>query len=170
VIQRLVEEKVIVLVVKENERPPLDPAKIERSDAWIITTALWHERTGGQSKIANFETRARDLVDLVHSLGSARIAAVFAPVAAFMLAAYHGTIAFALEPILLFVFAALIAAFMFLTFQTGYRRTAYLAQTVIDQVLSDALVEERKKAAGPIETWPLLPKKRSPDPLVRNNS
>jgi hypothetical protein len=160
VIKRLVAERILIL--RHDDEKPLDPANLTRSDAWIILTSLWHERTNEGTKIANMEKRTRDLVDQVHALGASRIAAVCAPAAAFLLAAKSGHLDLGTIPVLLFLLAVFIALFMFETFQIGYRRTARYAQGVIDQVLTDTLLAEKARGA-PFEagkTWPLLPEKR----------
>ena len=161
VLQRLVDKPVLKL------RGTKEPHELTHQEAWIILTALWHERTGGSDggqKIKNMETRAKDLMDLAHSLGTVRVATVIAPFVAILLATKGGVFPHAFVNVLLFVVAVIFESTLLYVFFDGYERTALIAQSVIDQVLSDALDEESKKPTDAtdatsvrvIETWPLL--------------
>lgn len=148
VLKRLVDANVLVL--HNTDRGEITPEK-----AWIITTAIWHQLAKTNDKIGSTETRTKDLVDVMHSLGTARIASIFAPMLALYLASIHGMVSLHFWPIARFLIAVSIAIVAWRTFRSGYYRTAIISQSVIDQVLYDALVDEKSKNDDiPFETWP----------------
>lgn len=136
---------------------------LSRDDAWIITTALWHQRLTTNKKIKAADGRTRGLLDLAHSWGTAFVASLAASLAAFVLAGVYSQLATcSLEPIVRFVVAVVIALAAPQLFFSSYLRISQLAQSVVDEVLADALREEKSRAkgqggeSGPILTWPLV--------------
>ena len=146
-LKRLVKEGLLEL--KDH-----DPEKLTRSDAWIILTALWHERLECNKTIGSADPRVAGLLDLVHSIGTSRIAAFMATLVAFAVAASFSQFEPCGWPLARFIVALILAVGVPVILHSNYSRIARLAQGVIDQVLSDALVKE-----GKASTWPLLPSK-----------
>src|ERR1700723_1726336 len=69
VIKRLIDAEILkVRGVSKDE--------ITRENAWIIMNAVWHQRVENNCKIKGATARMTALVDLVHSLGTARIASI----------------------------------------------------------------------------------------------
>jgi hypothetical protein len=98
------------------------------------------------------------LVDLVHSLGTARVASIFAPILVLINAIYSGIFVSGGSPYLHVPLAVVVVVGMFYAFNDGYHRTSRVAQAMADEVLSDALIAEKiKNNDKPIETWPRLP-------------
>jgi hypothetical protein len=143
-----------------------------KKQAWVIVTAVWHQRLKTCDKIGSVEPRTKDLVDIMHSMGTARVASGTAVLVAFgsvFATACCGQLSL---PMCRVLSAVGIAVGAYSIFQIGYVRTARLAQAVIDEVLSDALhaekenhkvknendKSEKSKEEKPIRTWPRLPK------------
>jgi hypothetical protein len=156
-----------------------------REDAWIILTALWHERLKSNETIGSADPKVADMLDLVHSIGTSRVAALVAAIVAFAVAAsfsqFDPTIG---GPCIRFIIALVLAFSVPWLLHANFVRIARLAQGVIDQVLSDALMAEGKlpekspastddnapkestastdgnaSIEGKVSTWPLLPRK-----------
>jgi hypothetical protein len=148
VIKRLVDNRILRLQEKVAEH-------LSCEEAWIIYSTLWHQRLKDNKRIESAAARADDMVDIMHSMGTARVASVtaviFVPAFAIM---YH------LQTDGLSWFGCGIALFItivtFFTFHLSYYRSARMTQGLLDEMLSDALVAECSKSGPPIVTWPLF--------------
>jgi hypothetical protein len=123
----------------------------DRFVAWAIVTALWHERVMTSEEeednmIKSAEPRADSLTNLVHSMGTARIASL----SAVLLAVIIGCIfTCSIESWRFIIFIAT-AAVLLISHQSGYWRTGLVTQRVVEQVLTDALANEASSV--PVET------------------
>lgn len=154
-IKRLVANDVLSISSLPKSKGPREVTSedaIDRRLAWIATTILWHERLGRDPKaIGGADPRTSGLTDLVHSLGTTRVASLLAALTAFTApCVLHGDPAF--EPVLggSWSVAGLIAGVIFFVQHTNYARTCGLAQAVIDSVLADALIAEKGDRVSPI--------------------
>jgi hypothetical protein len=122
---------------------PIPSSHITRENAWIIVTALWHSRAETSELVKGAIRGAAGLTDLVHSTGTALVAALAAPIIAFGWAAVNSDLTWEPRPVLGFLTACAITCLMITLAWMNYRRTSHFAEAVIDQVITDALVAER---------------------------
>jgi hypothetical protein len=159
VLRCLVEEGVLKLKDTNSE-------ELCREEAWVILTTLWHERLKRNETIGSADPKVADLVDLVHSIGTTRMAAITAAVLAFLVAASFSQFQSTAWPIFRFIIAVGFAGAVFYILHVNYSRTAGFAQGVIDQVLYDALVAEANKSdTAVVVTWPMLRRNRDDTPI-----
>lgn len=161
VINRLEAEDILGLKGQSSET---DKTKtpLTRDQAWSILVALWHERVESNPLIKTANERTEELVDLLHSMGTNRVAAVAAAVVAFGLVLEDSTFDLIhfwayfqdFKLLLHFLLAVAIGAGMVAVFQSAYVNIARLTQDVIDQVLSDALLAERKSNGNKVIILP----------------
>jgi hypothetical protein len=118
------------------------PNPITPERAWIMTSALWHGRRECSTIIKGAHPASQALTDLVHSLGTARVASLAAVLTTLWIAASISTFSTQSEHFWRFVGMLVIAALLIALFWNAYWRTGRLAQQLIDQVLADALVAE----------------------------
>lgn len=117
----------------------------------------WHGRVAkGKSLIKSADPRASSLADLVHSVGTARVAAITAWVFALLILWRTCSIATDVWAILRFIVGNVLAAGFILLYHAGYRRTGQAAQRIAEQVLDDALTQEQKVNGAPIDTYVAL--------------
>lgn len=115
-----------------------------RFDAWAITTAIWHERLATSKRIKGAEPRSASLVDLMHSMGTGRIASLCALLVALAIAGRVAHLSWEPMPVFRFVMTFLVWGVVFALHQVNYERTSLAAQRVIEEILHDALAEEAK--------------------------
>lgn len=148
-IKYFVKEKAVVVnqLSKDQGLKKLEGDMITKEHGWLVTTILWHERLGSEDKrIAGAEPRAIALTDLVHSLGTARVASVVASLTAFgslLLMDLRLSLDFA--DALRFVAAVTLSVVVFIVQHQNYVRTARLARTVIDGVLHDVVMSSQTR-------------------------
>ncbi len=127
-----------------------------RFQAWTILCGLWHERLAiDGSIIKSADPRASSIADLVHSLGTARVAAIMAWVATLYILWQKCDLSMELTSIVRFVVGNIIALGFIIIYHLGYLKTGEGAQRIIEQVLEDALTHEKLNArrATPIDTY-----------------
>ena len=73
----LIEAKHLLIRDPANWTVIAEP-KIDRLQAWILTSVLWYERRDSCSAIKGADDNARHLTDLVHTLGTMRVTATLA--------------------------------------------------------------------------------------------
>jgi hypothetical protein len=126
-----------------------DTVSLSRFQAWSILTGLWHERLSMQNSfIKAADPRASSLSDLVHSIGTARVAASAAWITA--LYTLWRECAWPIEwwRDERFVVGNLLAAFFVGLYHAGYRMTGKATQKIVEQVLDDALTGEQRQKLG----------------------
>jgi len=127
----------------------------DKFEAWAIVTALWHERIvtskKNSIKIKSAEPRADSLSNLYHSLGAARIASVFAVIAALSVASHVADFSPDMSDVIRFIIAIMIATTLVVFHFYAFCRAGLAAQKVIEEVLTDALVDET--LIGPVKTY-----------------
>ena len=131
------------LIVVDSAAPSAAAPALTPFDAWVVVTALWHQRVKSNQRIGSADTRATSLSDLAHGMGAARIATLCALPAAVVIARRVGRAS--CEPhavccgfVMVVVWAALVGLH-----HLSYRRTSLAVVGVVEQILRDALVDER---------------------------
>lgn len=130
--------------------------ELTRDEAWSALAALWHQRAKTSPKIDGASARTDALMDVMHSMGTNRIATLVAAVVGFGLVLEDCTFDFTSlkgysndsTSIIHALIASGVGVGMFCVFQSSYVCVARLAQDVIDQVLNDALQEEKRKSTS----------------------
>ena len=139
------------LIDSRNGEPVSDKVEPTRVEAWSIVTAVWHERVEDSLLLKGGEARASTLVDLMHSMGSARVASFVALVGSLLLIGRETPIDLHFEPVARFVVALALGLMLVCLFARAYRHTGESAQRFIEQVLDDALAK-----CGSVDTHVLL--------------
>ncbi|HUU41526.1 MAG TPA: hypothetical protein VMW42_11345, partial [Desulfatiglandales bacterium] len=127
-----------------------------RFQAWCIVTGLWHERLAKEdSLIKGADPRASSLADLVHSLGTARVAAVMAYIFTILILRETCVLSWEVSAIIRFVAGSILTVFFVYLCWDGYRRAGEATQRYVEQVLDDALTQEQiqTRAGVPIDTY-----------------
>lgn len=154
VLKRLVTEGII-------EIQGTDVNTISREQAWVIVTAVWHERTGGLNELIKSSDKATmEICDLFHSTGTSLVAIISAIILAFLLVVTHGHQEVHCVPALRLLAAAILAGAAYRIFQFNHRRVAKKAVAVVDQCFADAMWWEHRKN-GKVTTRPLFPMERT---------
>lgn len=127
---------------------------LDRQTAWIIVSSLWFPRLGSDKLISGAEAKTSALTDLMHALGTARVATIAAILAAMVIAALGGTpdLEAGIPMALMLTIAVLLLAVQW----ASYRRLGVFAQRVIDEILTDALTNEVERERRAIKTFSLL--------------
>jgi len=142
-LKRLVRAGILELRVP-GENDPLPESPLNRERAWVLNSAIWYERRMTNKRIQGADAHARALTDLVHTLGSARVAAMLAPITAFGIAACISTRSGEGWALTGFAIAFILAILIAVLFWCAYLRTARLTVAVIDTILADALIAEKE--------------------------
>ena len=142
-IENLIETRTIE--IRDVQGLQIPPESLSREEAWVVITALWHERVGTCKKIEGATPYASSLTDLVHSTGTARVASLFALVIALITAACIAKMAFDWKSVTRFVITIVVGLVLLLVHHCNYRRTCSLAQQFVDETLADALAAEDKR-------------------------
>jgi hypothetical protein len=149
--------RIIQLCNRETGKGLADAMEPNRFQAWTIMTGLWHERVAFENSfIKSADPRASSLADLVHSVGTARVAAIAAWIFALLILLRSCSISMEGWAIARFIIGNILAAGFILLYHAGYRRTGKAAQRIAEQVLDDTLTQEQKKNGAPIDTYVAL--------------
>jgi hypothetical protein len=124
------------------------PNKMNREDAWVLTSILWYENRTENKLIEGADENARTLTDLAHMLGTTRVASALALIFAYIIAAAMSSFSLEIEPILRFFAALVLGLFVYWVTSASYQRTSRFANRVIDGVLYNAL-QYAKQSPGP---------------------
>jgi hypothetical protein len=148
-------ERGIILLRDRNSGDVLaDTVTPNRFEAWSIVTGLWHERlTRKNSLIKGADPRSTSLVDLVHSVGTARVAAGAAWIFALLILWRTCVLSTEGWAVARFIVGNILAAVFVLLYQRAYTRTGEALERVIEQILDDALTQERSQMSVPIDTF-----------------
>jgi hypothetical protein len=122
-------------------------------DAWTALTALWYQRVTTSERIRAATERSTALSDLTHSLGTARVSSWTAIVTVVVVLGRVARIDMNWMSGIRFAVAAIIAGLAAAMFQHSYRRTGVFARAVIEEVLADALVEEKSSRKHAVLTF-----------------
>lgn len=152
-IMRLRRHNLLVLVDANTDQPIPNDILVSRPDAWMIVASLWHERLRTSKYIKSAEPRAQVLSDLVHSTGTSLVASAFAWIMALVIATCLATLSLQLGLVVRFSLASAIGALLLYVQQQNCKRVVSLARGVIEQVLHDALANEKNK---PVRTHVML--------------
>ena len=148
---------IIQLRNRESDDVLAETVTPNRFQAWTILTGLWHERVARKnSLIKSADPRASSLADLVHSVGTARVAAITAWIFALLILWRTCDLSTEGWAIARFIVGNILAAGFVLLFHVGYRRTGEAAQRIAEQVLDDALTQEQTKNGAAIDTYVAL--------------
>ena len=148
----------ILRLINASSGKPYDPQTTtpNRQDAWIITTSLWHGHLGENDAIKGAETKVLLLMDLAHSTGTVLVASLAGWIIALVLVYHVAQFSLTTSSSLHFVLGNLTVGLLSLVHLKNARKTSRLAQSVVDQVLTDALAEEQRKKKSAVETWVVL--------------
>jgi hypothetical protein len=160
VIERLRKKKLLVLIDADTLEVAGQPS---RREAWVILNVLWHERACENPYIQGANPRAEKLADIVHAIGTARWAWLFALLATFYFASYVGKFSKDLNDIMRFILMVGIAAILLCVHEYAYRRTSDTAEKLIAEILEDTLMENFKDSARPVRTLVTLQRRRYSD-------
>ena len=152
--------KIIQLKSRTSGKNIDDAVEPNRFQAWTILCGLWHERLQkDDSIIKSADPRASSIADLVHSLGTARVAATTAWVVTLYILVQSCNSCIELASIFRFVVGNLFALGFIVIYHLAYLKTGEGAQRIIEQVLEDALTYEKNNSEekSPIETYVELP-------------
>jgi hypothetical protein len=130
----------------------IDRAKIDRTIAWVIVTAVWKENLKNNSRIQSADACATGLTDITHSAGAARIGAIFALAAVVVLVVLdffdrlgpHGGLEPSWQRGLLEILMGLVLIFLH---HFNYLRSGKLMERFIHEVLSDTLWARKNEPA-----------------------
>jgi len=152
-VNRLRGRNIIRLIDTESGNEFNNGYRITRLNAWIIVTAIWHERIKTNKKIKSANTRTDSLADMTHSTGTARVASVCAWLLTLGIAMNTFQISFKGVDILHFVIMNMIAFMLMTVFHCAYKRTGASVERVVEGVLFDALVDERRISKDAVEIY-----------------
>jgi hypothetical protein len=145
-VKRLQASDILRLVDARTGNDLVTTVRMGRFEAWTIVTGLWNERVEASQRIKGAEPRAASLVDLMHSMGTGRVASSCAVLFACSLPYTGGQPA--MEGPSVARLAATIALGVLLVWlhHGSYSRTGQSAQRVIEQVLHDSLADEKQRS------------------------
>ncbi len=155
-IERLRKHDLIALVDAKTGHSIPNDIKVDRENAWVIMTALWHQYLTTSEYLKSANPRATALSDMIHSTGTVRVAALFAWLFALGIAVCVAELPTELGPIVRFILANVIAASLFWCLHRNWIRVTSLAQKLFEQVLHDALSKQTDK---PLRTYVMLESK-----------
>jgi len=139
-ISRLVKAKRLEFVNIENQEEITDAPMIDRHFAWIILTAIWHERlTEDDKQIKGADPRATSLTDLAHSAGTGRVASIAAYATVLTLAYYVSDFSLTTADTCRFIVANLAAILLIFVQHKNYMRLCKMAQGFSERVFCDSL-------------------------------
>jgi hypothetical protein len=133
---------------------PLDAEAVNqltRQQAWIIVSALWHERTKTSKQIEGAHERMGAFYDLMHSLGTLRMSCLVAVFFSLAVGAEIGVFSYQVEAIVLFTVFLIVFLFFLCVHQTSYRITGRLTQQFVEQVLTDEIAGHWRPARAYVD-------------------
>ena len=145
-----------IIQLRRRESGEVIPTTVipNRFQSWTILTGLWHERRLSEdSLIKSADPRASSLADLVHSVGTARVAAIAAWISSLFILAWTCERSMEFWADAHFIFGNILAGGFVWLYHNGYKRTGEAAQRITEQVLEDALTQEQTKNGAPIDTF-----------------
>lgn len=128
----------------------------DRIQAYTIFAGLWHERLAREDSIKSAEPRASSLADLYHSVGTARVASIAAWTFALLILLKECHPSTDIVAIARFVVGNIFAGAFVILFHYSYLTIGRMAQLIGEQVLCDALTQEKSKTQAPIDTYVAL--------------
>jgi hypothetical protein len=126
----------VVALDKEGKSSSVDPDTIDRGLGWAILSSVWYSAES-KSPIRRAERRIASLSDTVHSVGTARVAAIGALVVALVVASRVSVVSAQGWPLFRFVVAMCWGIVVVVFFHRTYSRTGALAQSIIEQVFAN---------------------------------
>ena len=132
----------LVVLDLENKLTPPD-AVCTRFEAWAIVTAIWYERLESCPKIKGADTRASSLADLMHSMGTARVAAICSILLAVVVASRVGVLSLNGAPAFHGIAMIVVWVILVLLHHAAYQRTSLAVTRFVQAVLHDSLVDEQ---------------------------
>jgi hypothetical protein len=154
IIIALRKRKIIQLRSRDTGELIDENKNINSFQAWTIFNAMWQERLGtSESYFKSADTKASSLGDLVHSTGTARVAAVFAWIFTLIILYRKCEINTESGAILCFIFGNILAIGFVILFHAGYRKVQEGARRTVIEVFDDALTKERLTKKEPIDTY-----------------
>lgn len=128
----------------------------DRHQAWAIVNALWHQRVSKNHRIKGANPRAETLSDMVHSIGTARVGAVFAIIFVSLVVCHVGKPSSETNDIVRFILTVGIAAVLLYMHDRAYRQISDTAENLIAEILEDTLTESFWDSGGPVRTFVAL--------------
>lgn len=138
------------LVDATNVSKTFAPEKVPtRFEAWVILTALWHERRLTSKTIEGAEPRASSLADLMHSMGTGRVATAAALLFALAVANRVGEMSLDHGACLRALGMVIAWLILLSAHQGAYKRTSAVLELFVGEVLHDALAQEKPEKPLP---------------------
>jgi hypothetical protein len=110
--------------------------------AWVVVTAIWSERRLTSKLIEGAEPRASTLADLVHSLGTGRIATACALFLAFAIAFRVGEFSTDCSAFARFLVVLLVWLLLLCAQHSAYKCTGAMLQLFVEIILLDVFAAE----------------------------
>lgn len=130
--------------------------KPNRHQAWAIVNALWHQRVSENHRIKGANPRAQTLADIVHSIGTARVGAVFAIIFVPLVVYYVAKPSSETNDFVRCTLKIGIAAFLLYVHDRAYRQISNTAENLIAEIIEDTLTESFWKSGMPVRTFVAL--------------
>jgi hypothetical protein len=124
---------------------------LSRGEAWLLVSILWEERRATSKVIETANQDFRELNDLFHSLGAARIASLMSPALVALYALEHGQSSAAPLDWIRGIAAGVIALTWFAVLWTSMRRVGEFTQTTLTQTLAAELIQCKKQTGAAFE-------------------
>jgi len=125
-----------------NVASPLAVGTKEYMNAWVIATKLWHELVGRNETIKSAHPRAELFADIVHGLGSCRVALWSGFLTAILIVLDHKHVHGSLDRgphVILGWFLTLVSVGVPLCGELAYRQTLRLSDHFVIRILQTAL-------------------------------
>jgi|GEM_PF-1060217 len=151
-IARLRQTNRLVLINTSDFRAVSEDVVPDRFQAWVIVTAIWHERAKTSTMIRGADARATSMSDLTHSTGTAMVAIAGAWICTLGIALHVSTPTLDRWPVVRWCVMFHLALWMFWTCYGGYRRTSRATQALVEQILDDALSMENLRRGDAVQT------------------
>lgn len=137
--------------------------ELDRHQAWAIVNALWHQRVSEDHRIKGANPRAETLADIVHSIGTARVGAVFAMIFVPLVVYYVAKPLSETNDIVRFTLTFVVVVIILCVHLCAYWRISRTAESLIAEILEDTLTESFWYSGRPVLTFVALQKRRKRD-------
>lgn len=124
---------------------------VDRTAAWIILTGMWWERVQKKGVIKSADSHTASLMDMVHSAGTARIAAAAALAVAIIASVLIGNRTADWPACYQWLIALSLGLILVAMHHRNYLRLGDRAQALIDEIFADH-IEEEVSSTGTVET------------------
>jgi hypothetical protein len=117
----------------------------ERRSKWVHDTCSWHKRLETSQIVKGSHDRANSLADIAHSSGSAFVASIFSIIATCLILMRKTQLTWDSAAIFNCLGSLIVAIVLFTMHLRNYRNAVVINQEFVEQVLRDAVEEEKRK-------------------------